>query len=258
MTTPSTTPSSKPTDIDRLEQYLHQLKLPWVRDNLEPLAAKAAKGEWTHLEFLAGLLEGESLQRAERAIHRRIAAARFPVVKTLETFDWSWPAKINQLEVRDLFRLRFIEERANVLFLGGCGLGKSHLAAALGHQACLEGHRVLFISTAELLNQLLAAKTEHRLKAELRKILRPELLILDELGYIPIDKHGADLLFQVVSQRYERGSIILTTNKAYKDWPAIFNNDNTVTSAILDRLLHHAQTITITGTSYRMGKRTEA
>lgn len=248
---------NKPNHTERLDQYLHQLKLPWVRDNLEALAAKAAKGQWTHHKFLTGLLEGESNQRIERATRRRIAAARFPVVKTLETFDWSWPKKINRLEVQDLFRLRFIEQRANVLFLGGCGLGKSHLAAALGYQACLDGHRVLFISTAELLNQLLAAKTEHRLKAELKKVLRPDLLILDELGYIPIDKHGADLLFQVVSQRYERGSIILTSNKAYKDWPAIFNNDNTVTSAILDRLLHHAQTITISGSSYRMGKKTK-
>jgi DNA replication protein DnaC len=252
------TSPTQPHDTDPLDQHLHHLKLPWVRDHREALAARAAKGQWTHLEFLARLLEGESHQRRERATRRRIAAARFPVVKTLETFDWSWPEKINRLEVQDLFRLRFIQQRRNVLFLGGCGLGKSHLAAALGHQACLEGHRVLFISTAELLNQLLAARTEHRLKTEIKKVLRPDLLILDELGYIPIDKHGADLLFQVVSQRYERGSIILTSNKAYKDWPAIFNNDNTVTSAILDRLLHHAQTIPITGSSYRMGRKAEA
>ena len=134
-------------------------------------------------------------------------------------------------------------------------MGKSHLAVALGHEACMQGYRVLFISAAELINHLLAAQTEHRLKTELKKVLRPDLLILDELGYIPIDKHGADLLFQVISQRYERGSIILTSNKAYKDWSGVFNNDNTVTSAILDRLLHHCQTITITGSSYRMGKK---
>ena len=144
-----------------------------------------------------------------------------------------------------------------MIFLGGCGLGKSHLAAALGHEACLKGYRVLFTSIAELINHLLAAQTEHRLKAEIKKVLRPELLILDELGYIPLDKHGADLLFQVISQRYERGSIILTSNKAYKDWSGVFNNDNTVTSAILDRLLHHCQTVTITGSSYRMGKKVQ-
>jgi len=222
---------------------------------MEALSAKAAKGKWTYMDFLAGLAEGESHQRMDRATRRRIAAARFPVVKTLEAFDWSWPKEINRLQVQDLFRLRFVEERENAIFLGGCGMGKSHLAAALGHEACQKGHRVLFISAAELINTLLAAQTEHRLKAEMKKALRPELLILDELGYIPVGKHGADLLFQVISQRYERGSIILTSNKAYKDWAGIFNNDNTVTSAILDRLLHHAQTITITGSSYRMGKR---
>ena len=208
------------TDTQALDSRLHYLKLPWIRENMEVLAA-----------------------------------ARFPVVKTLESFDWSWPKQLNELEVRDLFRLRFIEDKQNVVFLGGCGMGKSHLAVALGHEACVQGHRVLFISAAELINHLLAAQTEHRLKTELKKVLRPDLLILDELGYIPIDKHGADLLFQVISQRYERGSMILTSNKAYKDWPGVFNNDNTVTSAILDRLLHHCQTITITGTSYRMGKK---
>jgi DNA replication protein DnaC len=218
----------KPNDTTKLDQHLHTLKLPWIRENLDPLAAKAAKGKWTHAEFLAALVEGEIHQRMDRATRRRIAAARFPVVKTLEGFDWSWPKDINELEVRDLFRLRFVEERGNVMLLGGCGLGKTHLAIALGHEACLRGHRVLFLSAAELVNHLLAARTEHRLKAELKKILRPEVLVLDELGYIPIDKHGADLLFQVVSQRYERGSIILTSNKAYKDWSEVFNHDQSL------------------------------
>lgn len=242
-------------DTQQLETHLHYLKLPWIRDNMEALSAKAAKGNWTPMAFLAALIEGESHQRMDRATQRRIAAARFPVVKTLEAFDWSWPKAVNELEVRDLFRLRFVKEHENVIFLGGCGMGKSHLAIALGHEACIQGYHVLFISAAELINHLLAAQTEHRLKTEIKKVLRPDLLILDELGYIPIDKHGADLLFQVISQRYERGSMILTSNKAYKDWSGVFNNDNAVTSAILDRLLHHGQTITITGSSYRMGKK---
>ncbi len=245
----------KTTDTTRLHEQLHYLKLPWIKENIEELSAKATQGKWTYIDFLSAVIEGEVNQRMDRATLRRLAEARFPVIKTLEGFDWSWPKQINQLEVRDLFRLQFIKEHQNVIFLGGCGLGKSHLAAALGHEACLKGCRVLFISVAELINQLLAAQTEHRLKTEIKKILRPELLILDELGYIPLDKHGADLLFQVISQRYERGSIILTPNKAYKDWPGVFNNDNTVTSAILDRLLHHCQTVTITGSSYRMGKK---
>lgn len=243
-------------DPSTLDTQLQSLKLPWMRENLEPLAAQAAKGTWTHPQYLAALVEGELSQRQDRAIQRRITQARFPVIKTLEGFDWSWP-KVNELEVRDLFRLRFVEEKANVVLLGGCGLGKTHLATALGHEACLRGYRTLFTSAAELLNRLLAAKAEHRLDQELKRVCRPEVLILDEIGYIPIDKHGADLLFQVISRRYERGSILLTSNKAYKDWAEIFNHDHTVTSAILDRLLHHATTITLTGKSYRMGKKTQ-
>ncbi len=245
----------KKTDTTRLHEHLHNLKLPWIKENLEMLSAKATHGQWTYHEFLSALIEGEANQRMDRATHRRLDAARFPVIKTLDGFDWSWPKQINPLEVRDLFRLQFIQEHQNVILLGGCGMGKTHLATALGHEACLKGYRVLFVSVAELINHLLAAQTEHRLKAELKKVLRPDLLILDELGYIPLDKHGADLLFQVISQRYERGSMILTSNKAYKDWAGVFNNDNTVTSAILDRLLHHCHTITITGSSYRMGNK---
>ena len=192
----------KPTDPNRLDEHLHALRLPWMRENLDALAATAAKDKWTHPQFLAALAEGELGQRQDRATARRITQARFPVIKTLEGFDWTWP-KVNELEARDLFRLRFVHDKANVILLGGCGLGKTHLATALGHQACLQGHRVLFTSAAELVNQLLAAQSEHRLKQELKKILRPEVLVLDELGYIPIDKHGADLLFQVISQRYE-------------------------------------------------------
>jgi DNA replication protein DnaC len=160
--------------------------------------------------------------------------------------------------VEDLFRLRFIPDKRNVILLGGCGLGKTHLASALGYQACLNGHRVLFATAVEIVNHLLAAQTDHRLKTEMKRYLRPELLILDELGYIPLDKHGADLLFQVVSQRYEQGSIILTSNKAFQEWPSIFNNDSTVTAAILDRLLHHADTLVLTGASYRMKQRQES
>jgi DNA replication protein DnaC len=154
----------KTTDTARLHEQLHYLKLPWVKENLEALSAKATHGKWTYIDFLSALIEGEANQRMDRATRRRLADARFPVIKTLETFDWSWPKQINQLEVRDLFRLQFIKEHQNVIFLGGCGLGKSHLAAALGHEACLKGCRVLFTSVAELINQLLAAQTEHRLK----------------------------------------------------------------------------------------------
>jgi DNA replication protein DnaC len=136
--------------------------------------------------------------------------------------------------------------------LGGVGLGKTHLATALGYAACLEGRSVLFTTAVDAINTLSAAQAANRLKAELKKYLAPSLLCLDELGFLPIDKHGADLLFQIISLRYEHGSMVITSNRAYKDWPGIFNNDSTLTSAILDRLLHHAETIVVEGKSYRM------
>ena len=240
-----------------LTQNLIYLKLPWIRENYEALATEAAQKNWAHVEFLARLLEGETHLRLDRATERRIQAAHFPVIKTLEQFDWSWPKTINRPQIQNLFRLQFVEQKANVVFLGGVGLGKSHLAIALGYQACLQGHRTLFTSAADIINTLSAAQAVHRLKTELRRYLAPALLIIDELGFMPIDKHGADMIFQVISQRYEQGAIVLTTNKAFKTWPAIFNNDSVVTSAILDRLLHHAETVPIEGKSYRMKDRIE-
>lgn len=247
---------TKPTTPD-LTQNLIYLKLPWIRENYETLAAEAAQKNWPHVEFLCRLLEGETHRRMDRATERRIQAAHFPVIKTLEQFDWSWPKAINRPQVQNLFRLQFIEQKANVVFLGGVGLGKSHLAVALGYQACLQGHRTLFASAADIINTLSAAQAAHQLKAELRRYLKPALLVIDELGFMPIDKHGADLLFQVISQRYHQGAIVLTTNRAFKTWPVLFNNDSVVTSAILDRLLHHAETVAIEGKSYRMKDRIE-
>jgi DNA replication protein DnaC len=180
------------------------------------------------------------------------------VLKTLEQFHWSWPKKINRLQVQALFRLKFIDNKANVIFLGGVGLGKSHLGIALGHTACLAGYSVLFTTPIDVINTLTAAQATGRLKAELNKYLKPRLLILDELGYLPIDKYGVDLLFQLISGRYERGSLIITSNRAFKKWPEIFNNDSTLTSALLDRLLHHAETVIIEGTRYRMKDQIES
>ena len=150
------------------------------------------------------------------------------------------------------------EDRSNVILLGTVGLGKTHIATSLGYAACLAGKSVLFTTAVDTINTLAAAQAANRLKSELKKYLGPSLLILDELGYLPIDKHGADLLFQVISQRYERGSTIITSNRAFKQWPEIFNNDSTLTSAILDRLLHHAETQVIEGKSYRMKDHLEA
>lgn len=240
-----------------LTENLIYLRLPWIRENYEHLASKAAEKEWSYIRFLSHLLEGETNLRSDKAIERRIKGARFPVVKDMEQFDWTWPKKINRAQIQNLFRLQFIEQKQNVILLGGVGLGKTHLAIALGYQACLRGHRTLFTSAADIINTLSAAQAAQRLKIELKKYTKPDLLVIDELGFMPIDKHGSDMLFQIISQRYEQGSIIMTTNKVFKTWPSIFNNDSVVTSAILDRLLHHSETITIEGKSYRMKDRIE-
>ena len=250
-----TTPD--PTTDRALEHRLDYLQLPYLKEHFRSAATEAASKHWSHLDYLERLIEGEALARQDRALSRRLKAARFPVLKTLEAFRWDWPKKINRLQIQDLFRLRFIEEKTNVIFLGLVGLGKTHLATALGYHACEQGHSVLFANAIDVVNTLSAAQIHGTLQVELKRYLSPALLILDELGYLPVDQRGADLLFQVLSQRYERGSIILTSNKAFKQWPSIFNGDSTVTSAVLDRLLHHSETVIIEGSSYRMKDRVE-
>ncbi|GJQ60941.1 MAG: ATP-binding protein [Candidatus Scalindua sp. AMX11] len=241
-----------------LESDMLYLKLPFINDHYKTIADEAAAKHWSHIEYLERLIQGETEQRRDRATKRRITAAHFPVIKTHDNFRWTWPKKINRLQVQNLFRLSFINDNSNVIFLGSVGLGKTHLATALGYVACLSGYHVLFATAIDVINSLCAAKAAQRLQGELKKYIKPSLLILDELGYLPIDKAGSDLLFQVISHRYERGSLIITSNRVFKEWPKIFNNDSTLTSAILDRLLHHAETVVIEGKSYRMKDRIEA
>lgn len=243
--------------IPVLHHHLDALQLPAIKAQYVALAQEAAQASWTHVDYLSRLVEGEFLQRQQRTIQRRVRAARFPVLKTLEQFRWDWPKKVNRLQVQNLFRLDFLKDHVNPIFVGNVGVGKTHLASALGYAACLQGHAVLFANAISVINDLSAAQKRGDLKRELKKYLRPRLLILDEIGYLPIDQHGANLLFQVISQRYERGSTLLTTNKPFKHWPSIFNNDSTITSAVLDRLLHHAETVVIEGPSYRMKDKAE-
>jgi DNA replication protein DnaC len=241
----------KPDPTTLLHQQLQYLQLSFIKTHYAEWAAEAASQHWDHQEYLRRLIDGEYLQRYQKAIQRRLKAARFPVLKTLDQFVWDWPKKINRLQVQNLFRLEFMAQKTNVIFLGTTGLGKSHLATALGYAACLEGYSVLFADTIAVVNDLTAAQQAGQLKSALKIYLRPHLLALDEIGYLAIDQRGADLLFQVISQRYERGSIVLTTNKPFKQWPSIFANDSTIASAVLDRLLHHSETVVIEGRSYR-------
>lgn len=248
----SSTRKKTTADDDTLKQHLQYLKLASFLEQYESAAQKAARENWTHVHYLAELAGAEVNLRLDRSIQRRIKMARFPVLKTRDDFDWNWPKKINRMLAEDLFRLAFVEDKANVIFVGGVGLGKTHLSTALAYQACLKGYSVLYASAIDIVNTLTASQKAGRLKADMKRYLKPAILFIDELGYLPVDKTGADLLFQVISQRYEQGSIILTTNKPFKKWPEIFYNDSTLTSAVLDRLLHHAEIVVIDGKSYRM------
>jgi DNA replication protein DnaC len=246
------TPPSCTVTVPEVEQYLRALKLAFIAEHYGELAQHAAHKQWSHLDDLGQLVEGEALLRQDRATKNRIRLARFPVLQTLDQFRWDWPTQINRALIQHHFTLSFLKDHMNVIYLGGVGLGKTHLAIALGYEACLKGYSVLFASAIDVINTLVAAKSAGRLKQEIKKYAKPTLLILDEIGYLPIDKSGADLLFQVISVRYEHGSTLVTSTRAFKDWPKIFNNDSTLTAALLDRLLHHADTVVIEGKSYRM------
>lgn len=241
-------------NTNELDNKLVELKLPFLRENYQDIAKLAVSKGLGHIDYLDTLVEGEAQQRRQRAIQRRIRQARFPVIKLLDQFEFSHPKKIDRMKIKQLFTMDFVAKNANVILVGGCGLGKTHLAIALAHQACHAGHRVLFTTAIDMINVLSAANAQHRLQHELAKYRKPDVLVIDELGYLPIDKQGADLLFQVFSSRYECGSIVLTTNRVFKEWPTIFNNDATLTSAVLDRILHHHELAIISGDSYRMKK----
>lgn len=238
-------------DTAALQACLTALKLPFMLANHQALAQMAAQKQWSHLHFLTELIRGENSARNDRRVLRLVAQARFPVLKTLDQFDWNWPTKINRMLVQNLFHLDFVKQRSNVVFISGTGLGKTHLMTALGHTACLQGHSVLFVGAIEIVNALALAHTTGTMKRALQHYLKPSVLCIDELGYLPIDKFGADCLFQIISHRYERGATLITTNRVYKQWASIFNNDAMLTSALLDRLSHHAQTVLIEGKSYR-------
>ena len=246
-----------PSDQTQLDVQLQRLHLQYIQSNYQTLARKAAEQQLSYLDYLAQLVEGEFTTREMRSIERRIKNARFPVRKTLDDFQWSWPKKINRLQIQNLFRLDFIATCTNVVMIGNVGLGKTHLSIALGHAACTSGHSVLFTTAIDIINTLASAQSAGQLKREIRRYVKPAVLIVDELGYLPIDKHGADLLFQIISGRYERAPTVINTNRTYKHWAQIFNNDSTLTSAILDRIMHHVDTVIIEGKSFRMKDKVE-
>lgn len=240
-----------PSLSKRLEANLERIGLTTILENYKEALKKASSERKGTLWVLDHLVAEEAHARFSRLVERRIKAARIPVLKTLDAFDFNHPKKIDREQILRIFELDFIEKKTNVCMIARSGLGKTHLASALALAACQQGHRVLFSTAINVVNQLQAAQSDDTFLRRLKSYLAPSVLVLDELGFLPIDRHGADLLFQVISGRYERGSVILTTNRAFKEWASVFN-DATVADAVINRIVHNSEVVHIQGRSYRI------
>lgn len=240
---------------EQLKENLKYLGLTRMAKVFDELALKAAENGAQPADFAAELVAEEAGARRARAVERRIRHAGFPVVKTVDDFDWAEAPFLQRGLIEYLFRLDFVRERRNVVFIGSPGTGKTHLATALGHQACVHGYTVLFGQAVDIVNGLAEAKAEGRYADAMRRIRAPDLLVVDELGYLATDAHGADLFFQVVSARYEAGSMVLTSNLGYADWVKVFAGNKALTAAILDRVCHNCTTVLTEGPSFRMRHR---
>jgi DNA replication protein DnaC len=237
---------------ERLLRDLAELKLHRIAELYQEMLNEAARKGTSMLEVLATLIGEEADARRQRALEKRILRARLPKRKLLEEYNFSFPKKIPKQAVLRLFDCDFVAQHGCAVFIGATGTGKSHLLNALGYTACEKGISVRFTRVVDMINSLTTAQINGTLERTLRQYTTPSLVLLDELGYLPIDKRGADLLFQVVAARYESGSIVVSTNRAFRDWGAIFDVNNPLPPAMIDRLMHHGEAIVIQGESYRM------
>ena len=236
----------------QLDRDLAELRLLEIAQSYREVLDEAARKGSSSLEVLRTLIGMETAARHQRALARRIREAKLPPLKTLADYDFNFPKRVPKAAILRLFDCDFIDRQGCGVFIGPTGTGKSHLLVALGYVACEKRYSVRYTRVVDMLNYLTAAQINGTLGKAIGAYVRPSLLLLDELGYLPIDKRGADLLFQVVAARYESGSIVLTTNRIFKDWGTVFDVDNTLATALIDRLMHHGEALVIQGKSYRM------
>ena len=257
MTAPDTMPSgtSQGTPQVLLAHHLKQLRLPTVLREYDKVARECARDGVDHPRYLLRLLELELIDRERRLVERRVRQARFPATKSLDSFVFTAIPSLNKMLVLELARCEYILRRENIIALGNSGTGKSHVALGLGLAACQRGFSVVFTTAAQLVHQLMEARDEKRLLRLQRELQAARLLIIDELGYVPLSPTGAELLFEVFSQRYEHGSTIVTSNLPFEEWTAVFGSER-LTGALLDRLTHHVHILTMNGESYRLAQST--